>query len=401
MEQTPKQPGARPGLSDSAKLALCWCAACFLAVGLLTAADISGGYTFTSGEKNITHTKLNSLGAGTINPTFITDKSAQTAVAADSFLYYANADAAFRKTTLATLFANAPAINGLSTINSGGNFSVNTDKFTVNATTGDSTVAGSLTVSSNAVISATKNGAALSITNLSSGASATALTLYGGFGSAPAFSVLSGGMAVTGVSSISGNLTLGAGYTTTAAGQLIASNTAAFYGSSTVLGDAASDTITINGTLAGTLYGAPVVGLTNATPLTTDKFLFQASGDSSKLRIGTLPTLLNTFTTNGSIIPTAVDVAHGLGGVPDSVSFLLVCTNAELGFSVGDELPIYQAVNTSERNVLMGGANETNVFFAMNVLTDIDIRSKTNAAAGVTPITRTNWNVRVRAIKKP
>lgn len=39
------------------------------------AADITPGYTFTSGEANVTHTKLNNSAAGTINTTFYSGKS--------------------------------------------------------------------------------------------------------------------------------------------------------------------------------------------------------------------------------------------------------------------------------------------------------------------------------------
>ncbi len=347
----------RPYLSDGGKIAACWAVSCVLAVGLLQlsgAADITPGYTFTPAEKNITDVKLNAAASGTVATSFYTGKSADTAVGADTMLFYSSSAGTYKKTTLTTLFGNLPAVNGLSTINSVGNFSVATSKFTVAAASGDTAIAGNLTVATNLTVTGTST--------------------------------------LTGTVAAGGNLTVATNLTVTGAQTNAGSMT---------LGDAAADTITINGTLAGTLYGAPVVGFTNATPLTTDKFLFQASGDSSKLRIGTLPTVINTFTTNGSIRTTTLDVAHGLGGTPDAVNFLLVCTNAELGYAIGDELPIYQAVNTSENNVLMGGANTTNVFFAMNVLTAIDIRSKTNAAAGVTPIVNTNWNVRVRAIKKP
>ncbi len=366
-------------MSDRAKIAACWAAACLLAVGFLQlsgAADITPGYTFSPAEKNITDVKLNAATSGTVATSFYTGKSADTAVGADTVLFYSSSAGTFKKTTLTTLFGNLPAMNGLSTLNVVGDFSVNTSKFTANATTGNTAVGGNLTVATNLSVTGT--------TTLTGTLSATNTTTLGNTGV--------GTLSASGNATLLGNMSL--------VGTASFTSAVAFNGGVT-LGDAAADTITVNGTLAGTLYGAPVVGLTNATPLTTDKFLFQASGDSSKLRIGTLPTLLNTFTTNGSISATAVDVAHGLGGTPDSVTFFLVCTNAELGYAIGDEIPAYTAVNTSERNVLMGGANTTNVFFAMNVLTAIDVRSKTNAAAGVVPIVNTNWNVRVRAIKKP
>lgn len=71
----------------------------------LEASDITSGYTFIAGEKNITHTKLNSqLTGASINTSFYTDKSSAAPVAGDVWLFYSVANSAFRKTTLDTLF---------------------------------------------------------------------------------------------------------------------------------------------------------------------------------------------------------------------------------------------------------------------------------------------------------
>lgn len=79
------------------------------------ATDISTGYAFSSGEPNVTHTKLNNaVNLATINTGFYTDKSASTTPAAtDLALIYSVSDTAFRKVTLANLFlANAALITG-------------------------------------------------------------------------------------------------------------------------------------------------------------------------------------------------------------------------------------------------------------------------------------------------
>lgn len=390
-------------LSESAKIAACWvCAVAIFSalMGVCWAADITPGYTFSSGEKNITHTKLNDAAAGTVNAAFITGKTASTPAGADSMVFYSSGELALRKATLSTLFANAPAINGLSTINSVGNFSVATSKFTVAAADGATAVAGKLTLSSNAVVSVTHAGPAVLITNLSSSASATALTLYGGFGSAPALSVASGGMSVTGVSSINGNLTLGSGYTTTAAGQLVASNTAAFYGNTT-LGDASGDTVTVNGTLAGTLQGTPTVSLTSVSADTAaDAVLLKDASDSSKLKTALLSSLLpKTFTATAALsVGKPIDTAHNLGGVPDSVSFFLVCTNAEHGYSVGDYVALHQFTDSIYAGLRTGGgANATNVF-AILATTTPSTWVKTNTAS-FSAITAINWNIVVKATR--
>jgi len=77
-----------------------------VSLGAVTAGDINKGYTFTPGEKNVTHTKLNSLVDGaSINPSFFTDKSATTApAAADLMLLYSSAYGDFRKASLDSVF---------------------------------------------------------------------------------------------------------------------------------------------------------------------------------------------------------------------------------------------------------------------------------------------------------
>jgi hypothetical protein len=71
-------------------------------------ADIAAGYTFTSGEQNVTHTKLNQVvGSAAINTTFFSEKSASTApLGADTLLILENSSTAFRKATLNNLVFN-------------------------------------------------------------------------------------------------------------------------------------------------------------------------------------------------------------------------------------------------------------------------------------------------------
>lgn len=77
-----------------------------LGLNAASGADISAGYTFSSGEQNITHTKLNSVLSGaTINTTFFTDKSASTAPAStDTLLLFDGS--AFKKITVGNLTLN-------------------------------------------------------------------------------------------------------------------------------------------------------------------------------------------------------------------------------------------------------------------------------------------------------
>lgn len=69
-------------------------------------ADITPGYTFVSGEKNVDHADLNALGAGTINTTFHTGKSSVSAnptPASTELMVYDSSALSFKKGTLAAL----------------------------------------------------------------------------------------------------------------------------------------------------------------------------------------------------------------------------------------------------------------------------------------------------------
>jgi hypothetical protein len=74
----------------------------------LSAADITKGYTFTTGERNVTHTKLNNLVDGaSINTSFFTDKTATTSpTGADLLLLYSAGSSAYRKISVGNLLLN-------------------------------------------------------------------------------------------------------------------------------------------------------------------------------------------------------------------------------------------------------------------------------------------------------
>lgn len=77
------------------------------------ATDISTGYSFSSGEQNVTHTKLNNaVNNATINSGFYTDKSALTETASgDLVLIYSASLGALRKMTVDNLnFSNIRVI---------------------------------------------------------------------------------------------------------------------------------------------------------------------------------------------------------------------------------------------------------------------------------------------------
>lgn len=81
--------------------------------------DLTTGYTFVSGEKNVNHSKLNAaVNDATVNDTFITGKSPASAVTKnDTLLLYSTTDVGVRKATLlAAVFDHAQLITDRSPI---------------------------------------------------------------------------------------------------------------------------------------------------------------------------------------------------------------------------------------------------------------------------------------------
>lgn len=80
-------------------------------------SDLTKGYTFSSGEQNVTHTKLNNLvDLASINTSFLHGQSAlnpATLSSLDEFLVYSAGSAAYRKVTIGGLFlSNTNLITG-------------------------------------------------------------------------------------------------------------------------------------------------------------------------------------------------------------------------------------------------------------------------------------------------
>ena len=367
-------------MSDRAKIIACWLGACLLFTLIVGAADITPGYTFTTGEKNITHTKLNDAASGTVNVTFYTGKSTQTAVTGDTLLYYAAADAAFRKTTVGTLFGNAPAINGLSTINSVGDFSVATSKFTVASATGNTAVGGNLTVATNLSVTGT--------TTLTGTLTTTNSATVGALSAAS--------LGVSGNSALTGTLSVGSTFTGIGA--------ASFWNNVT-LGNDAGDLITFTGTMAGTVQGTPTVSLTAVSAAAGDSMLIADASDSGKLKMALLSTLIaKTNLTIGSVpnVGSAITNTHALGGVPQVVRPVLVCTNAELGYAAGDEVSLFSVTESSGGEACFSVyATSTNVaILRSSYVANVRVMNR-NTGDPTTPITQTNWNLKAYMVYFP
>lgn len=399
----------KPTLSDSARGVACFLGAVLLAsvyIAVCLAADITPGYTFTSGEQNITHTKLNNAASGTIATSFFTGKTSQTPVTADTLLFYADGDLAYRKTTVGTLFGNAPAIHGLSTINSVGDFSVATSKFTVASATGNTAVGGNLTVATNLTVSGATSiaagvaGTLFGVTNTSGDAGALTLVVNGQSGTIGNALKVYGGATFSGASAFSNSVTLYQAATISGAATLNGNVT---------LGDAAGDTLTLNGTLAGTLQGTPTVSLTAKSSVTgADTVLIGDSAASYALKSVVLTNMFRTATAQ-TYVPGAsstVTLAHNLGGIPQSFRLALLCTNAAVdsaGYGVGDEVDATQLSegNGNPQPLLLPRIEGTNIVVARQSAADADLLIIPKAGGAYTNFGPTNFNLKIYAVRFP
>ncbi len=95
---------------------------------------------------------------------------------------------------------------------------------------------------------------------------------------------------------------------------------------------------------------------------------------------------------------------HGLGGIPDGVRTLLVCTTPDLGYSVGDEV---EMVATSYERIAAGDADQGisvvvtdtsfTVQFGKHATFSVAIISQADGT--VAGATNTSWAYRIRAFR--
>lgn len=345
----------------------------------LYGADINKGYTFTVGEQNITHTKLNNLvDAASINTTFFTDKSATTTpVAADTMLIYQSSGAGYRKCTLGNfLFGNAAVITGQTedTLPVGGDFLLTYD---VSAAGLKKSQLDSLVFTNAAFLSARSNWVAPIST-------AFVLGYESGSGLHYKFSI----------SNLFYNYANFSTFTNVARQTIFS----------------AEDQILMWTKSWGTNRLTSLAGLvTNsvdaiASPQVGD-FLwgYKASNAApTKWTFGYVRTnVANQFVSGFYPVGLGViaDIAHGLAGTPQSVSWALVCTNtagdATSQYVCNDEIPL-GVLGTTITSV---GANATNVFAACGSATWTV--AKRDGSTTVNPSARANFAARCRATYFP
>lgn len=92
----------------------------------------------------------------------------------------------------------------------------------------------------------------------------------------------------------------------------------------------------------------------------------------------------------------AVTLAHGLGSLPRSVRWVMVCTTSNLGYAIGDEVEVHAFEDSGvHRPGFSPGADATNVFI-VQANASIQVMNKSDGSYG-TNITAGSWRLKVYA----
>jgi hypothetical protein len=379
-----------------------------MALAVLTfgahAADITPGYSFTPNDR-VTAAKLNSLvGDADINTTFATDKAAAQPLAADTILFYQSSSGLWRKTTLDTfLLSNTNIITGQGEVD--------------NPTTNDfflfyDASAGTLAkVPLDGLL--TNNFLILNRTTLTNSPvpEQAKLLMY-------VVDPVQG----TGLFSVTWSnffqywwrdqrFSTNLGSTIPQTNPFVLSiHTSPTNADAIRIWDAVNQTNKAI-TLAGLATNLPVVPegkLTNADSLVIFSRATNAFAGSTGIVAQVSLTNLAHFvaqkySATGFPIPIAAGPTatgftnlHGLPGTPQFWKAVIVCTNAELGFMVGDEVDLIEAVGTGSNGQ---GINSSNYWFSATAASAYAVRRR-DSGAGAT-ITKANWNIKVDAIYFP
>lgn len=343
---------------------------------LVCGADINPGYTFSSGEQNVTHTKLNNLvDAASINTSFFTDKAAAAPVAADSFLFYSASLGAFRRVTYDTLlFSQTNLISGQVEMNT-----PRTNDYVL-----VETAAGTFAKSSLNALTWTNADLIVNRTNwVSPNFTTTYFLAYD-----------NGAYSKVSRSNLLNNAATILNFTNLLTRSTPANNDAL------LLWDTTDATNTVT-TLAGL-----VTNTAAATVATNGDFIWGYSTNDSKVAKFT-PTQIGRFTAQRSVFSnitlpgsdTVSTNAHGLAGIPQLVRAVLVCTNANHGYAVGNEVDatgIYTSGTVSACTVV----DATNIYFAYTAGgINMTLCNRTNATTF--QITKADWNFKVYATYFP
>jgi len=352
----------------------------------LGAADLVTGYSFSSGEQNVTHTKLNNaVNNATISTAFYTDKSATSTIAdADLFLIYSASGLAFRKIT---------AANALTS-----NRGIITNQV-ADATPDDDDLMLTYDVSAEALKQATLRAAffenAHLINNRTNWNTPAGDNFYLGYDGAWNKTARS-------------NLWY----------QFWNYHTSHFTNLAAHTAPTNADSLVVWSSASGTNRQLPLVNLySNATYQTTigsgDVIPGIVGGVLSTIPVATFSNYVRGVVSNYNISSSVkftsglsnivdgavIDVAHGLGGQPDLVRALLICTNADGGYAVGDALEPLSVNGAGDAPPFAWGANATNVFLYCSSTSSWTVAEKATPSGAAVALTAVNWVARIVAVK--
>lgn len=347
--------------------------------------DISPGYVFVAGEQNITHTKLNSIvGGASISPTFFTGKTVAFPTFGDDFLFYSASAQDYRRATFESMvLSNTNLITAQTEDTSPG---TNDLFLTYSITDGAfrkvqlQNVLSAL-VSSNLFALATPTDASNLFTLQLESGTMTNLA----FDTAP---ILSDTLWIwDSTNNTNRQIALGSLMTnvpTTA--HLTNTDSFRFVSTFTATNPVLSQ-INVTNLAAGLITNLPAVSTigtndrlavfsgTNAVSTNNfaGTFTFQQVATNIARHFVSTNITLQTGALNA-------DIPHGLGAIPTSTSWVLVCTTAELGYSVGDEVNVMSTEQSGGSINFSVGANLTNIFIATSVTNAMRIINKTSGA---------------------
>ena len=92
---------------------------------------------------------------------------------------------------------------------------------------------------------------------------------------------------------------------------------------------------------------------------------------------------------------------HGLSAKPDLLQYYIVCTTADFGYSVGDEVSMPETVSDSSHGATLYIPNGSNsqVGIVYPSTGQFQINRKDSSIGNVVATTSGRWNVRIKAVK--
>lgn len=356
------------------------------------AADISAGYVFSSGEANITHTKLNSVvGGASITTDFLTGKTLAQPTVSDLLLFYSASAQDYRKANFNTLLLGntnlilgqveqaVPLTNDFVLLYSA------TDNL-LRKTTVDSLIR------TNALLLASQpedTNAPIDNTQFLTSSNG----VYARRGLTNLFSEWWRWEPLA----ISNS-------------PLLSLHTAPTNSDLLRIWDS------VNGTNKATTIAGLITNMPNATALTNaDAFLFISTATNANNLHGTNPIVsqvalsniahyaVQQFTVSGIAVPSAnvvVTNSHGLPGTPQIIDAALVCVTNNIGYVSNDVVMISAVSDIGGTRPLTLSADGTNIYMAYGGSSGSWAFNRKNTGAGAS-ITNNCWTIRIRAFYYP